>query len=390
MSWIGTSELELVLRRARARLQRNGLRVEGDFAVKAAAEAPDLHRLYQAITGRSAVGAKTMTFSLGGLNTFLSSPLNGGVGLLETLGPLVDRSAEKASALAELEGGLAEVEALLAGSRWASYVEVLAGERNRLGLIKSGALRDAAAVLARLPASGVPLTQLATDATGNSKSLGEGAVRRLVLRVLAADLDVPEPTTTAQRKELWAHFGVAVDAVSSTVLVVGLRTVGDHPLARFLNASADIGGPVALTLAQLTRWPLVVDAPHIYVCENPAVVSAAMLSKISCPLVCTQGQPSMAANALLAKATGTIHWRGDFDWTGLRTTAKAIQQFGATPWRMDTATYLSGLGAGESEAFKKDRPCESPWDPTLAAEMRHAGRAVMEERLIDVLLDDLR
>ena len=128
----------------------------------------------------------------------------------------------------------------------------------------------------------------------------------------------------------------------------------------------------------------------IFVCENPAVVSAAMLANTSLPLVCTQGQPSMAVNALLANATGTIHWRGDFDWTGLRTTAKAIQQFGATPWRMDTSTYLSGLGAGESEAFKKDRPCESPWDPPLAAEMRRAGRAVMEERLIDLLLDDLR
>ena len=204
MSWIGTPELSVVLARARARLQRNGLRVDGDFTVKASGEAPDLHRLYHAITGRSAVGAKTMTFSLGGLDRFLSSPLNGGVGLIETLGPLVDRSAEKALATEALAAGLAEVEALLAGVRWSSYVEVLARERNRLGLIRFGAMRDAAAVLVRLPASGVPLTQLATDATGNSKSLGEGAVRRLVLRVPAADLDVTEPTTTAQRKELWA------------------------------------------------------------------------------------------------------------------------------------------------------------------------------------------
>ena len=388
MSWIGTPELEVVLERARARLQRNGLRVDGNFVVKASPEAPDLHRLYQAITGRSAFGAKSMTFSLGGLDTFLSSPLNGGVGLLETLGPLVDRNAVKASAAADLSAGRAEVEELLAGSRWSA--DALTEVRNRLGHIRSGVLREAAMVLRALPASGIPLTQLATDTTGNSKSLGDTAVRRIVLRVLAADLDVPEPTTTAQRKEIWAHFGVAVDAVSSTVLVLGLRRVGDHPLAQFLNASADLGEPVTLTLSQLTRWPLVIDAPDIFVCENPAVVSAAMLSNTSLPLVCTQGQPSLAANALLAKATSTIHWRGDFDWTGLRTTAKAMDQFGATPWRMDTATYLSGLGAGESEPFKKDRPCEAPWDPPLSAEMRHAGRAVMEERLIDVLLDDLR
>jgi uncharacterized protein (TIGR02679 family) len=390
MSWIGTPELELVLDRARARLQRNGLRVEGDFKVNASLDTPNLHRLYEAITGRSAPLAKTLTFSLSGLDTLLSSSRNGGKGLLETLGPLVDRYAVKALAEADLAAGLAEVEALLAGGRWSRHVELLAGIRGRLGHIRSGALRDAAAVLVRLPASGVPLTQLATDATGNSKSLGDTAVRRIVLRVLATDLDVPEPSTTTQRKELWAHFGVAVDAVSSTVLALGLRTAGDNPLARFLNDSADVGEPVALTLSQLTRWPLVVDAPHVYVCENPAVVSAAMLSNTSLPLVCTQGQPSLAVNALLAKVNGVIHWRGDFDWTGLRTTAKAIEQFGAVPWRMDTATYRNGLAAGESEAFKKDRPCESPWDPDLAAEMRNAGRAVMEERLIDVLLGDLR
>jgi Protein of unknown function C-terminus (DUF2399) len=34
-------------------------------------------------------------------------------------------------------------------------------------------------------------------------------------------------------------------------------------------------------------------------------------------------------------------------------------------------------------------PAPAPWDPELAAAMRTGGRAVMEERLMDRLLDDL-
>lgn len=40
--------------------------------------------------------------------------------------------------------------------------------------------------------------------------------------------------------------------------------------------------------------------------------------------------------ALLAAATGRIRWRGDFGWTGLRTTATVIDRYDATPWRMSS------------------------------------------------------
>jgi hypothetical protein len=32
----------------------------------------------------------------------------------------------------------------------------------------------------------------------------------------------------------------------------------------------------------------------------------------------------------------------------------------------------------------------TPWDPSLSDEMRRVGRAVMEERLLATLIDDLR
>jgi len=58
------------------------------------------------------------------------------------------------------------------------------------------------------------------------------------------------------------------------------------------------------------------------------------------------------------------------------------------PWRMGVGDYLAALAGGASEPLR-GRPAAAPWDDRLAAEMRTADRAVMEERLIPALLDDL-
>jgi hypothetical protein len=62
---------------------------------------------------------------------------------------------------------------------------------------------------------------------------------------------------------------------------------------------------------------------------------------------------------------------------------------------MSTADYLAALrGVGEVDLGietepLKGPPAPSPWDPALAVQMAARGRAVMEERLLAVLLGDL-
>ena len=62
---------------------------------------------------------------------------------------------------------------------------------------------------------------------------------------------------------------------------------------------------------------------------------------------------------------------------------------------MSTADYLAALrGVGEVDlGIERSRsegpPAPSPWDPALAVQMAARGRAVMEERLLAVLLTDL-
>ncbi len=55
---------------------------------------------------------------------------------------------------------------------------------------------------------------------------------------------------------------------------------------------------------------------------------------------------------------------------------------------MTAADYRHALEAGESTPLTGS-PAAGPWDPELAALLTEQGRAVMEERLIAVLLTDL-
>jgi len=120
---------------------------------------------------------------------------------------------------------------------------------------------------------------------------------------------------------------VVTDDLASQVLVLNVRAAGG-PLGGWLTEAAEAGEPFRVTLHQLTAMPIMPLAIDLRVCQNPAVLRAAasQLGTDSAPLVCTEGEPSVACYHLLraAVATGTrIHWHSDFDWPGLRTTTAA-------------------------------------------------------------------
>jgi uncharacterized protein (TIGR02679 family) len=223
---------------------------------------------------------------------------------------------------------------------------------------------------------------------GDTKALADSFVPGLVLRALGVWHGTGPPTGAEQERALWELAGVVPDDLASQVLVLAVPATGGL-VGDWLTAAASAGVPFRLTLHQLRLGPLVLDCDEIFVCENPAVLRAAA-SRPSRPLVCTEGVPSAAVHALLrAVRPGTqIRWRNDFDWAGVRLTAAALERYpGITvPWRMMRADYVDRAPHGLPLI---GAPVATPWDPELAAAMRTSGRAVMEERLLDELLDDL-
>jgi uncharacterized protein (TIGR02679 family) len=242
----------------------------------------------------------------------------------------------------------------------------------------------------------VPLPVFAEATTGDTKALSGTPLATLVLRALALRVGAERPVTAEDRRRLWEGAGVVAGDLSSQVLVVNLRVrpvspAGPTLLSHWLNGAAEQAIPFRITLQQLVALPVVPLCTTLFVCENPAVLRAAA-EPLPVPLVCTEGQPSIACDRLLrsAAAVGTrILWRNDFDWDGVRMTAAALTRYAAEPWRMGVDDYCAALEGGDSEPLKGVAAIAS-WDAALSAAMAQEGRAIMEERLIPRLLEDLR
>jgi len=134
---------------------------------------------------------------------------------------------------------------------------------------------------------------------------------------------------------------------------------------------------------------------HVFVCENPNVVALAAdaLGDACAPLVCIDGMPAAAQQAVLSQlreAGARLHYHGDFDWPGISIANFVMQTWKAAPWRMSTLDYEKAAApAASPDGHLTGRPVAANWDEHLADAMQRRGRAVAEEAVVDALLQDL-
>ncbi|MEZ0090870.1 TIGR02679 family protein [Streptacidiphilus sp. EB129] len=386
---------------ARRRLERDGWSLDGTIGLTAPDQAE--RRAVIGVTGRyRPETAKRITVGLADLDTALRTAY--GEGLVAVLahlgGALRDRPAERRTESAQRD----QLRAALRGSRhadepwYAAWAESIDTDGTLTRLLRRGdghLLGWAVAVLDRLPAKELlPLPALAEHAIGDTKALIPGSpTAALALRALALRAGTDPPRDRAGQRLLWERFGAVADDLASQVLVLNIRAREDHVVADWLNDAADFGIPFRLTLQQLTLNPFTPCAKDLYVCENPAVLraAAAELAQGSAPLVCTEGVPSAACRRLLdaaVRAGARLHVRADFDWAGLRIAGSLLDSPRSTHWRMSAADYRDAL-AQVTGAPLVGTPAASPWDPDLAEQLAVRNSAVMEERLLPLLLSDL-
>jgi uncharacterized protein (TIGR02679 family) len=396
---LGVPELAWLVERLRTRIER-GRPLAGVVSRRGAS--PAERAAVSRLLGRPVRAGEALTLRLEDLDAEITDAgiapdLTAAIELLT--GPLRDLVGEQTHAQDRIDAAVASLRAgPHARADWyQAWVAVLISDGTLTRLERRGDLQlatQAATVLSRLPADGtLALPMLAEAALGDTKALSRTPLARLVLRALATRAGTPPPLTLTAERDTWASAGVVVDDLSSHVLVLNLGCHENHLVASWLTQAARVGLPLRVTLHQMTTGPLTPRGHDLFVCENPAVLRTASseLGARCAPLVCTEGIPSAACLRLLdaAAATGVrIHWHADLDWTGLRTTADAIRRFGARPWRMTLDAYRLGLARGQSEPLRGPST-DSPWDPALAPELHHHGRAVMEERVVADLLTDL-
>jgi uncharacterized protein (TIGR02679 family) len=400
-------EYRRLLAAARRSLERTGGDLGGAVGVASPDEAE--RNAIIGITGRYRPAATgRVTVRLADLDSAVRTATGAGLPeLLTRLGGPLDNRPERSSALAAARATVirSAQSSFLMGSRswypaWLQSVVrdgtltklIHQGEQHRLGI----AVRVLEHLAAR-PAGSAPLMipALAAAITGDTKALKDGSAQStLVLRALAMRAGTGRPASAADRRQLWESAGVVVDDLASRVLVLNLPADGPG-LGEWLSGAAGYGTPFQVTLHQLTTHPIRVRAAVVFACENPAVLrrAAAELGAACAPLLCTEGQPSMAFRRLAQVITdggGQLRYHGDFDWPGIAITAGVTARHLAVPWRMTAACYLAGVSADTDHVVLTGEPRPTPWDPGLAMAMRETGRAVYEETVADDLLDDLR
>lgn len=390
------------------RLQRNGMRPAGTITLDGLRR--DERRALSGLIGRPVAGDRVRV-DMSALDERLvaAGSASGLVAAVQARrGPLVDRKGQRAAA-SERRGALwaAAREELasqgLTGEVWVE--EWLGSVRSVVGRVPAvraeTVMRTAVRGLARLPWSHGPRigrTELASGLGGSSHALDDGTVlAALVLRAIALALGLPLPGSAGERRSLWERAGVQSDEVSTTVLTLGLRPDGGLAVARAVRERSEAGCECHLTLRDLRRLDrLVAPGTTVWACENPRVLEAAMDAGTREVMVCTAGNPVVAASMLLDRLAGDgarLRYRGDFDWPGLAIANRVIGACGAEPWRMRAADYeaaLAAAGAGLVELPElAGAAVDAAWDEDLAPAMARAGYAVHEELIIEDLLGDL-
>jgi uncharacterized protein (TIGR02679 family) len=255
-------------------------------------------------------------------------------------------------------------------------------------------------VLRRLPSSGVPIGRLAAECCGDAHALDDGRpAGTLVLSAVRALAGLPFAAEGAagSRRASWAAVGVHLDELSSLALCLGLPGDTRTALGRTLASCREAGQPAVLTLRQLRCHNEPLPVARVRICENPVVVAAAAdeLGAGCQPLVCVGGQPSVAGwrlLELLAAGGAEFGYHGDFDWGGVRIADGVYQRVNWRPWWYDRQAYEAAMSAVHPLtplAGLAGEPAATPWDPELAAAMRHRNVRIEEELTLDALLQDL-
>ena len=194
----------------------------------------------------------------------------------------------------------------------------------------------------------VRLAVLSAHATSDPHALDSGTLcGKLFLRLLSFRSGLAVPANAEQRDRLYYENGILYDSISSLVTQTGLVLLAgtaEHPACSLFRQRREIYTLSLANLSGLTgaRSP----SGKVYIVENEMVFTQLCdhVSQFHSPLICTSGQPSVAALRLLdllAREGTQLFYSGDFDGKGLSIAAQLCVRYPTLlkPWHMEIADY---------------------------------------------------
>lgn len=235
----------------------------------------------------------------------------------------------------------------------------------------------------------LPLSMIAAVQYGDAHTFDpDTALGALIVDALQSIAEV------ADERSAWAAFGIQLDQVNTSALVLGLPGIEGS-----IGAAATLDGqPLRITRRMIDRgFGLDLEAIRdgstpVWICENPAVVSVAadQIGRWCAPLVCTEGMPAAVTASLLdllSSVHADLRVHTDFDVGGMAIARYIIDRVGAAPWNLGRASYLRAIDGPTCPLGRSVGP--TPWDPALSAVMEEHRLAVHEESVVHELLHDL-
>ncbi len=255
-------------------------------------------------------------------------------------------------------------------------------------------------LLTRRTKGTIRLAVLSAQATSDPHALDSGTLcGKLFLYLLAFRSDLEAPANAEQRDSLYYENGILCDSISSLVTQVGLvlhTGTREHPAYRLLRQAREICTLSLSSLSSLTGARSL--SGRAYIVENEMVFTQLCdrSNQFHSPLICTSGQPSVAALRLLdllAAEGTTLFYSGDFDGKGLSIASQLRGRYPELlrPWHMTPDDYdLCRSDIPLSEASRSLlQGCVGTALETSAEAIKQFNRAGYQELLIPLLETDL-
>lgn len=135
----------------------------------------------------------------------------------------------------------------------------------------------------------------------------------------------------------------------------------------------------------------------VWIVENSGVCSTLLDHEPSAPMICTNGQFTLAALMLmdlLVENGCQLYYAGDFDPEGLRMADRLIERYSGSIqlWHMDKKAYYKTKSSKvlSKERLEKLHHIKDERLQEVADEMKKKGKAGYQEALVDWLLEDLK
>ena len=247
----------------------------------------------------------------------------------------------------------------------------------------------------------IRLAVLSAAATSDPHALDSGTrCGKLFQHLLSFRSGLPNPGANAeQRDHLYYQNGILCDSISSLVTQIGLvlsTETGEHPAYRLFRQRHEI---CTLSLASLSHVRGAGSpSGRVYIVENEMVFSQLcdQAAQFHSPLICTSGQPSVAAVRLLdlLAANGTLlFYSGDFDGKGLSIVGQLCARYPhlLKLWHMAPEDYerCRSDEVLSDASLSLLRGCDAAALEPTARAVRQGGCAGYQELLIPQLEADL-